>query len=66
MQADLDVRTGGRYFIRFATIDLVPENGGTRLDFVHDRFFDAQAVTNHARGWGASFGKLDAYIASLA
>lgn len=98
----MDVRTGGRYMIRFATtdgerhgvggeylevkphtrlqftwawqstpervsritIDLVPEGGGTRLDFVHDRFFDEQAAKNHARGWGATFDKLDAYIAA--
>ena len=46
------------------TIVLRPVDGGTELDFVHDRFFDREAALNHARGWGATFEKLDAYLSA--
>ena len=99
--ADLDVRVGGRYRIRFRTPDgeehevggsyeevvpqrklvfswawhstpdrvsrvtvaMRPEAGGTVLDFLHERFVDAQARANHERGWTGTFVKLDAWIA---
>lgn len=98
--AELDVREGGNYRIRFRTpdgdehevagvyqevvkhrrlsfswawrstpervsrvsIDLRPVEGGTELDFVHDRFFDESARDNHQRGWTATFAKLDALL----
>jgi len=101
--AELDVRAGGRYRIRFRTQDgqehevggqyeeviplrklvfswawhttpervsrvtvaLTPEDGGTMLDFLHDRFVDVEARNNHERGWTGTFAKLDACIASL-
>ena len=101
--AELDVRVGGKYHIRFytqdgedhdvsgiyqavepnrrlsftwawkstpdrvslVTIELKAVQGGTQLDFVHERFFDQQAADNHRRGWGATFEKLDAFLASL-
>ena len=100
--AELDVREGGRYRIRFhtpdgeqhevsgvyqevvehrrlcfswawqstpervsrVTIELRPVDGGTELDFVHDRFFDQAARDNHERGWTGTFAKLDALMAS--
>jgi uncharacterized protein YndB with AHSA1/START domain len=101
--AQLDVRVGGRYRIRFrtpdgeehevggvyeevmpqrrlvfswawhstpervsrVTIELRPDDGGTVLDLLHDRFVDAQARANHERGWTGTFAKLDALLASL-
>jgi len=98
--ADMDVREGGRYRIRFRTSDgeehqvagvyqavqpperlvfswawqstpervsrvtvlLRPVEGGTELDFLHERFFDQAARDNHARGWAGTFAKLDALM----
>jgi uncharacterized protein YndB with AHSA1/START domain len=98
--AELDVREGGRYHIRFRTPDgeehavsgvyqevveherlsfswawqSTPERvsrvsialraveGGTELDFVHDRFFDQAARDNHERGWSGTFAKLDEWM----
>ena len=98
--AELDVREGGRYHIRFRTADgethdvsgvyqdVVPHQrlsfswawkstpdrvsrvaialtaveGGTQLDFVHDRFFDETARNNHERGWTGTFAKLDDFL----
>ncbi len=100
--ADLDVRPGGKYRIRFRTPDgeehevggryevvepphrlvyswawhSTPErvsrvaitlravDGGTDFELLHDRFFDEAARDNHRRGWGATFEKLDAFLAS--
>jgi uncharacterized protein YndB with AHSA1/START domain len=100
--AELDVRVGGRYRVRFRTQDgqehevggtyeevqpqrklvfswawhttpervsrvsvtLRPDEGGTVLDFLHERFVDAEARANHERGWTGTFAKLDAWIAS--
>ena len=99
-QAQLDVREGGTYSIRFRTADgqehgvggvyqevepgrklvfswawqstpervsrvtvlLRPVEGGTELDFRHDRFFNDEARVNHARGWTGTFAKLDAWL----
>ena len=44
------------------TIDLAPKADGTELRFVHDRFFDAKAASNHQRGWTVMFEQLDGYI----
>lgn len=44
------------------TIELTPSSDGTELHFVHDRFFDATARDNHARGWALFFDNLDAFI----
>jgi uncharacterized protein YndB with AHSA1/START domain len=98
--AEMDVREGGRYHIRFhtpdgeehdvsgvyqevvehrrlvfswawkstpervsrVTIDLRAVDGGTELDFTHDRFFDRAARDNHERGWGGTFKKLDHFL----
>jgi uncharacterized protein YndB with AHSA1/START domain len=100
--AELDVRAGGRYRIRFRTPDgeehevagsyeqvqaphklvfswawhstpervsrvtltLQQEADGTVLEFVHDRFVDAEARAKHERGWTGTFAKLDAWLAS--
>lgn len=35
---------------------------GTELSFVHDRFFDAAARTNHQRGWLPMFDQLGAFL----
>jgi uncharacterized protein YndB with AHSA1/START domain len=45
------------------TVELRPLEGGTQLDFLHERFFDATARDNHKRGWTATFEKLDAWLA---
>ena len=49
--------------VSLVTIALRPVDGGTELDFVHERFFDAQARDNHARGWNGALAKLDALLA---
>ena len=102
--AELDVREGGRYRIRFHTPDgeehevsgvyeavephrrlsfswawrstpdrisrvtvaLRPVPEGTELDFRHERFFDEAARDGHRRGWTATFGKLEAWLAASA
>ena len=46
------------------TIELQPVPGGTQMEFLHERFFDAAAAANHARGWTAIFEKLDRWITS--
>lgn len=99
--AELDVRAGGRYRIRFhtpdgethevsgeyqevvpheklvfswawqstpdrvslVTVKLRPYAGGTELDFLHQRFFDAQAYAGHLHGWTLTFAKLDDWVA---
>lgn len=47
-----------RVTLLFCAID-----GGTELDFLHERFFDRAARDNHARGWTGTFLKLDAVLA---
>lgn len=44
------------------SIALRAVEGGTELDFVHDRFFDQAARDNHERGWSGTFAKLDAWM----
>jgi uncharacterized protein YndB with AHSA1/START domain len=99
-QAQIDLRPGGRWHIRFFTEDgqdhdvsgvyreveplrklsftwawkSTPERvslvtivlreaeGGTELDFMHERFFDRAAAEGHTRGWTAAFAKLDALL----
>jgi uncharacterized protein YndB with AHSA1/START domain len=48
--------------VSLVTIELEPCDGGTELDFVHERFFDQQARDNHARGWAGCFAKLDRFF----
>jgi uncharacterized protein YndB with AHSA1/START domain len=50
--------------VSLVTVELAPVAGGTQLDFLHTRFFDAESATNHGRGWTATFVKLDAALAS--
>ncbi len=99
--AELDVREGGAYRIRFFTEDgqehdvagvyqevvphrrlsftwawkstpervslvtvvLRPVDGGTELDFLHERLFDQHARDDHARGWAGALAKLQALLA---
>jgi len=44
------------------TIELRASQGGTELDFCHDRFFDQAARDNHERGWTGTFAKLDRFL----
>jgi uncharacterized protein YndB with AHSA1/START domain len=44
------------------TIALFAENGGTRMEFVHERFFDAAARDGHQRGWTGSLEKLQRHL----
>lgn len=48
------------------SIELLPAPGGTELLFVHDRFFTAEARSNHARGWPAFFDSLQAHTSAQA
>ncbi|MEJ6023348.1 SRPBCC family protein [Ramlibacter sp. PS4R-6] len=50
--------------VSFVQVELVPDGGGTRMHFRHDRFFDRSARDNHERGWTATLAKLDALMAS--
>lgn len=99
-RAELDVRPGGRYRIRFhtpdgeahevggeyrevvpgerlvftwawhstpervslVTVELRAVDGGTQLDFCHERFFDRAAFEGHQHGWTLTFAKLDAWM----
>ena len=49
--------------VSLVTLELRPVDGGTELDFLHERFFDAQAAESHKRGWTATFEKLDVFLA---
>ena len=98
--AEMDVREGGRYRIRFHTPDgeqhevsgayqaveanrrlvfswawrSTPErvslvnvllrevDGGTEMEFRHERFFDQQARDNHERGWTGTLAKLEDWL----
>lgn len=44
------------------TVSLAPVDGGTELDFRHERFFDQQARDGHEGGWTATLVKLDAWL----
>jgi uncharacterized protein YndB with AHSA1/START domain len=46
------------------SIALAPTADGTEMEFVHDRFFDAQARINHERGWAPALDKLVAHVES--
>jgi uncharacterized protein YndB with AHSA1/START domain len=48
------------------SVALRPADGGTELELRHDRFFDAAACANHARGWTATMVKFDAWMAANA
>jgi uncharacterized protein YndB with AHSA1/START domain len=49
--------------VSVVTIELhSTEDGGTRLDFRHDRFFDRAARDNHERGWSGTFQKLERFL----
>ena len=41
------------------SIELTPQAGGTELRFVHDRFHDDEARTQHEFGWKHGFANLD-------
>ena len=49
--------------VSLVTVEFAEEGGGTRMDFRHERFFDAQARDNHRRGWTATLDKLGAALA---
>jgi len=44
------------------TIELTSVAGGTRMDFVHERFFDAAARDGHQRGWTGALEKLQNHV----
>lgn len=44
------------------TLLLRAAEGGTALDFRHERFFDQAARDGHAHGWSLTFEKLDAWV----
>jgi uncharacterized protein YndB with AHSA1/START domain len=48
--------------VSLVTVELREVEGGTELDFLHERFFDEQAARNHQRGWSGTFQKLDAFL----
>jgi len=44
------------------TVALEPADGGTRLRFRHEQFFDETARDNHRRGWTGTFRRLDRFL----
>lgn len=44
------------------TITFTPTAAGTHLDFLHERFFDADARDRHLQGWTHMLGKLGDYL----
>jgi len=44
------------------TVRLVPTAQGTRMDFLHEQFFDEAARDGHEGGWTASFDKLARHL----
>lgn len=48
------------------TITLAPAPGGTQMDFVHERFFDAAARDGHLRGWAGSLDRLERHLEAAA
>ena len=51
--------------VSLVTIEFKRLPDGTRLDFLHEQFFDEQARDSHKRGWTGLLDKLDGYLASL-
>jgi uncharacterized protein YndB with AHSA1/START domain len=44
------------------TIELTANGQGTDMRLRHEQFFDAQAASNHVRGWTGTLAKLDALL----
>ena len=44
------------------TVELAPEDGGTRLTLTHERFFDEAARDGHGKGWTGSLARLDRHL----
>lgn len=44
------------------TLSLKPDGTGTLLTLLHERFFDAAARDNHARGWSEAFDRLEKHL----
>jgi uncharacterized protein YndB with AHSA1/START domain len=38
------------------------ENGGTLMDFVHDKFLTPQSAAGHDRGWKSTFNRLATFV----
>jgi uncharacterized protein YndB with AHSA1/START domain len=49
--------------VSLVTVTLRTCEGGTELDFLHQRFFDEQARAGHLHGWTLTFAKLDDWLA---
>ena len=52
--------------VSFVAVEFVREGTGTLMRFRHDRFHDSAARDNHERGWTATLGKLDTFLAEPA
>jgi uncharacterized protein YndB with AHSA1/START domain len=44
------------------TITIKPDNGGSILTLLHERFFDEAARDRHGHGWTGSLDKLEQYL----
>jgi uncharacterized protein YndB with AHSA1/START domain len=44
------------------TVELEPENGGTKLTMTHTDLLDEEAARSHGEGWGASMDRLAAHV----
>lgn len=52
--------------VSLVTITLKPVAGGTEFDFLHERFFDAEARDKHNYGWNGAFEKLQQHVEAAA
>ena len=74
MQAEIDVRVGGRYAVTFHTEDgeqhhvsgvylIKPDGDGSLLTLIHEQFFDEPARDRHREGWTGCLDKLERFLA---
>ena len=48
--------------VSLVTIRLAAAAGGTRMDFLHEQFYDEAARDDHRGGWSRSFDKLGQHL----
>ncbi|HEY4374392.1 MAG TPA: SRPBCC domain-containing protein [Burkholderiales bacterium] len=48
--------------VSLVTITLKAVPGGTEFDFLHERFFDAEARDKHNYGWSGAFEHLKTFV----
>ena len=48
--------------VSLVTVLFRKAGGGTKLEFLHEQFFDAAARDGHLRGWSETFVKLEQFL----